>query len=49
MFGKDVYLTVFYCFCFVKKISTVMLEGNCREERGPILEVEVDIIIKDYR
>ena len=49
MFGKSVYLSVFYCLCSIKKISKDFLEGQVSEERDPDLNEEEDIIMDDTR
>ena len=43
MFGKGVYLSVFYCLCYVKDISTDIPEDQVSEERYPNLNEEEDI------
>ena len=43
MFGKGVYLSVFYCLCYVTDISTYMSEEQVAEERDPELNDEEDI------
>ena len=37
MFGIGMYLSIFYCFCYVKYSSTDMLEDHMLEERYPDL------------
>ena len=49
MFGKDMCLYVFYCFCYVKYISTDMLEDQVKEERDPDLNEEEGIILDAIR
>ena len=49
MFGKGVYFSVFYCLCYVKDISTDMLEDQVMEERDPDLNEEEDIIMGAIR
>ena len=43
MFGKVMYLYVFYCFCCAKYIYTYMLEYQVAEERDLHLNEEEDI------
>ena len=43
MFGKGMYLSVFYCLCYEMDISTDMLEGQVSEEIYPNLNEEEDI------
>ena len=45
MFGKGIYLSVFYCLCYVKDISTDVLEYQVSEERYLDLNEEEDIIL----
>ena len=40
MFGKGMYSCVFYCLCYVKDISTYMLEDQVTEERDTDLNEE---------
>ena len=49
MFGKDVYLSLFYCLCYVKYISTDMSEDQVSEERYPDLNKEEDIRLDAIR
>ena len=49
MFGKVMYLYVFYFLCYVKDISTDMLEEQVTEERDPDLNEEEDIILYAIR
>ena len=43
MFGKGMYLSMFYCFCYAKGISTYMLEDQVAEDRDMDLNEEEDI------
>ena len=43
MFGKGMYLYVFYCFCYAKDRSTDMLEEQMAEERDLDVNEEEDI------
>ena len=43
MFGKYVYLFVFYCLCYVKDISTYMSQDQVLEDRDPYLNKEENI------
>ena len=47
MFGKCMYLSVFYCLCYAKDRSTDMSEGQVTEERDPDLNEEEDIRMED--
>ena len=47
MFGKGMYLSVFYFLCYIKDISTYMLEEQASEERDTDLNEEEDIIMED--
>ena len=49
MFERGMYFYVFYCLCYVKDISTYMLEEQVSEERDTDLNEEEDIILKDTR
>ena len=49
MFGKGVYLSVVYCFCYVNYISTDMLEDQVSKERYPDLNEEEYIILDSTR
>ena len=49
MFGKGMYLYVFYCLCFVKYISTDMSKDQVVEERDPKLNEEEDIRLDAIR
>ena len=49
MFGKGVYLSVFYCLCYVKDISTDMSEDQVSEERDTDLNEEEDTRIDKIR
>ena len=43
IFGKGIYLSVFYCLCYEMDISTDILEGQVSEERDLNLNKEEDI------
>ena len=43
VFGKGVYLSMFYCLCYAKDRSTDMSEDQVAEERDPELNEEEDI------
>ena len=43
------YLSVFYCFCYVDNTSTYMSEYQVSEERDPDLNEEEDIILDAFR
>ena len=49
MFGKGVYLPVFYCLCYVIDISTYISEEQVSEERDLDLNEEEDIILDAIR
>ena len=49
MFGKGVYLSVFYCLCYVTDISTDMSEDQVAEERDPDPNEEEDIRLDEIR
>ena len=49
MFVKVVYLSVFYCLCYAKDISTDMSEDQVAEERDPDLNEEEDFILDEIR
>ena len=49
MFGKGMYLSVFYCLCCAKDRSTDMSEGQVAEERVPDLNEEEDTRMEDSR
>ena len=49
MFGKGVYLSVFYYLCYVKDVSTDILEYQVSEERDPDLNEEEGIILDEIR
>ena len=49
MFGKGVYLSVFYCLCCAKDRYTDMLEDQVAEERYPDLNEEEDIRLDAIR
>ena len=45
MFGKGIYLFVFYCLCYEMDVSTDISEDQVLEERDPDLNEEEDIIM----
>ena len=49
MFGKGMYLSMFYCLCYVIDISTDMLEDQVAEERDPGLDEEEYIRLDSIR
>ena len=49
MFGKGMYLSLFYCLCYVMYISTYILEYQVAEERYPDLNEEEDIRLDEIR
>ena len=49
MFGKGVYLYVFYCFCSEMDVYTDMSEYQVSEERDQDLNEEEDIIMDGIR
>ena len=49
MFVKDMYLFVFYCFCYVKYVSIDMLEYQVSEDRDPDLNEDEDIRLDPIR
>ena len=49
MFVTVMYLSVFYCLCSVKEISTDMLEEQMLEEIDPDLNEDKDIIMEVIR
>ena len=49
MFERGMHFSVFYCLCYVKEISTDMLEKKVSEERYTDLNEEEDIIMEDSR
>ena len=49
MFGKGIYLYVFYCLCYAKDRYTYVLEEQVAEERDPNLNEEEDIILDEIR
>ena len=49
MFVKGMYLSVFYCLCYVKDISTDMSWDKVSEERGPDPNGEEDIRLDEIR
>ena len=52
MFGKFIYVSVFYCFCFDKDRSTYMSEDQVAEERYLYLneeeDIRLDVIWEEY-
>ena len=49
IFGKGIYLSVFYCLCYDMYISTDMSEEKVSEEIYPDLNKEEDIIMDNSR
>ena len=49
MFGNFMYLSVFFCLCYVTDIYTDMSEDQVAEERDPDLNEEEDIILDEIR
>ena len=49
MFVKGMYLSMFFCLCYVKDISTDMSEDQVAEERDPDLNQEEDIRLDAIR
>ena len=49
IFGKGIYLSVFYCLCYEMDISTDILEGQVSEERDLNLNKEEDIRMDEIR
>ena len=49
MFGKGMDLSMFYCLCYFKDVSTYMLEEQVSEERDPDLNEEEDIRMDSIR
>ena len=49
MFERGMYLSVFCCLCYVKNISTDILEEQVSEERDLELNEEEDIRMEDSR
>ena len=49
MFGKGMYLSLFYLLCYVTDISTDIPEGQVAEERDPDLNEEEDIVLDKIR
>ena len=49
MFGKGIYLSMFYCLCYDTYISTYMSEDQVAEERHPDLNEEEDIRLDEIR
>ena len=49
MFGKGMYLSVFYCVCYEIYISTDMSEDQVLEERDLDLNEEEDTIMGKIR
>ena len=43
------YFSVIYCLCYVKEISTDLLEEQVLEERDPDVNEEEDIRMEDSR
>ena len=49
VFGKGMYLHVFYFLCYVTDISTDMLEDQVAEEKDPDLNEEKDVRLDAIR
>ena len=49
MFGKGIYLSVFYCLCYVTYISTYISEEQLAEERDMDVNEEEDIRLDEIR
>ena len=49
MFERVVYLYFSFCLCYVKEISTDMLEEQVSKERDTELDEEEDIITYDIK
>ena len=49
MFGKGVYLSLFYCLCCERGIYTYMLEEQVLEEKDTYLNEEEDIRMDEIR
>ena len=49
MVGRGIYLSMFYCLCCFKDISTDIMEEQVSEERYPDLNYEEDIRMEDSR
>ena len=49
MFVKGMYLSVFYCLCYVKDMSTDMSEDQVSEKRDPYFNEEEDIRLDAIR
>ena len=49
MFGKGMYLYVFYCLCYVKDVYTDMLEDQVSEERDLESNEDEDIKLDSIR
>ena len=49
MFERGIYLYVIYCLCYVKEISTDMLDEQVPKERDLDLNEEEDIRMEDSR
>ena len=49
MFGKGIYFYLFYCLCYVKDISTDMLEEQVSEDRYPELNEMENIRMEDIK
>ena len=49
MFVKVMYLSVFYCLCYVADISTYILEDQVAEEKYPDLNEKEDIRLDEIR
>ena len=49
MFGKGMYLSIFYCLCYEMDIYTDTSKEHVLEERDPDLNEDEDIIMDDSR
>ena len=49
MFVKGMYLSVFYCLCYAKYLSTDISEYQVAEERDPDLNDEEDVRLDAIR
>ena len=49
MFERGIYLYVFYCLCYVKEISTDILEEKVSEKRDLHLNEEEDTRMEESR
>ena len=49
MFERGMYLSVFYCFCYVREMSTDLSKDQVSEEIDPDLNEEEDIRLDETR